>query len=83
MFTGCLNGGAQIRPINGESGRDLIAQLQAMYAQLPQAQPAHNRLVRQLYAEWLDGRESDKARAVLHTAYHALEKSDIALNIKW
>ncbi|XP_047021575.1 probable cytosolic Fe-S cluster assembly factor GL21135 [Helicoverpa zea] len=81
--SGCLNGGAQVRPVTGESGRELVAQLEAMYSTLPLATPADNRLVRRLYADWLDGRDSDKARAVLHTAYHAIDKSDIALNIKW
>lgn len=82
-FPGCLNGGAQIRPVTGESGRELVLQLEAMYAQLPQAVPSDNKLARKLYSDWLDGRDSDKAKAVLHTSYHAVEKSDIALNIKW
>ncbi|XP_047527720.1 probable cytosolic Fe-S cluster assembly factor GL21135 [Vanessa atalanta] len=81
--SGCLNGGAQVRPVRGESGRELVAQLQALYGRLPLARPAGSRLVKQLYADWLDGRDSDKSRALLHTAYHALEKNDIALNIKW
>ncbi|KOB67841.1 putative cytosolic Fe-S cluster assembly factor [Operophtera brumata] len=80
---GCLNGGAQVRPAAGESGRELVSQLEALYASLPRAAPAENQLARRLYAEWLDGRDSDKARAMLHTTYHAVEKSDIALNIKW
>ncbi|XP_049866783.1 probable cytosolic Fe-S cluster assembly factor GL21135 [Pectinophora gossypiella] len=81
--SGCLNGGAQIRPVTGESGRDLVLQLETLYSQLPLATPSDNKLLRRLYAEWLDGRDSDKAKAVLHTSYHAVEKSDIALNIKW
>ncbi|KAF9822426.1 hypothetical protein SFRURICE_017701 [Spodoptera frugiperda] len=81
--SGCLNGGAQVRPVTGESGRELVAQLEAMYSQLPLATPTDNKLVRKLYADWLDGRDSDKAKAMLHTTYHAVEKSDIALNIKW
>ncbi|XP_075969136.1 putative cytosolic Fe-S cluster assembly factor GL21135 [Anticarsia gemmatalis] len=81
--SGCLNGGAQVRPTTGESGRELAAQLEAMYADLPLATPSDNKLVRKLYAEWLDGKDSDKAAAMLHTNYHAVEKSDIALNIKW
>lgn len=80
---GCLNGGAQVRPVSGESGRELVTQLEGMYSQLPLAVPAENKLVRKLYAEWLDGKDSDKAKAMLHTNYHAVEKSDIALNIKW
>ncbi|XP_059061750.1 probable cytosolic Fe-S cluster assembly factor GL21135 [Achroia grisella] len=82
--SGCLNGGAQVRPMVGESGRDLVLQLEGLYSQLPLAVPSTNKLIRKLYTEWLDGRDSDKGRAMLHTEYHALEKSDlIALNIKW
>ncbi|CAB3234712.1 unnamed protein product [Arctia plantaginis] len=81
--SGCLNGGAQIRPVAGESGRELAVQLELMYSELPLAMPGDNKLVRKLYGEWLDGRDSDKAAAMLHTSYHSVEKSDIALNIKW
>ncbi|KAG6448676.1 probable cytosolic Fe-S cluster assembly factor GL21135 [Manduca sexta] len=81
--SGCLNGGAQVRPAPGDNSRELVSQLQDMYSRLPPAAPADNKLALQLYADWLHGRHSDKARATLHTAYHALEKNDIALNIKW
>ncbi|XP_052759047.1 probable cytosolic Fe-S cluster assembly factor GL21135 [Galleria mellonella] len=81
--SGCLNGGAQVRPSTGESSRELVTQLEGLYSQLPLAAAGGGGLVRRLYADWLDGRDSDKARAMLHTRYHAVEKSDIALNIKW
>lgn len=81
--TGCLNGGAQIRPVTGENGRELIANLETMYNQLDLAVPQQNKLIRTLYTEWLDGKDSDKCKATLHTEYHAVEKADIALNIKW
>ncbi|XP_045445685.1 probable cytosolic Fe-S cluster assembly factor GJ13047 [Melitaea cinxia] len=81
--SGCLNGGAQVRPMQGESGRELVSQLQTLYSSLPVSRPAQNKLVKQLYSDWLDGRDSDKAKALLHTSYHALEKNDMALNIKW
>ncbi|CAD0196538.1 unnamed protein product [Chrysodeixis includens] len=81
--SGCLNGGAQVRPVVGESGRELVAQLEVLYNRLPLAVPAQSKMLRKLYAEWLGGKDSDKAKAMLHTAYHAVEKSDIALNIKW
>lgn len=64
------------------SGRELVQQLEAMYAALPLQAPA-SAAARRLYAAWLQGRDSDKARALLHTTYHAVEKQDIALNIKW
>lgn len=83
FLLGCLNGGAQVRPMQGESGRELVSQLQTLYSSLPVSRPAQNKLVKQLYSDWLDGRDSDKAKALLHTSYHALEKNDMALNIKW
>ncbi|XP_038215886.1 probable cytosolic Fe-S cluster assembly factor GL21135 [Zerene cesonia] len=81
--SGCLNGGAQIRPLSGESGRELVAQLHAMYRRLAPRAPRPAGAVARLYADWLAGEHSDKARAMLHTRYRPLEKSDVALNIKW
>lgn len=54
-----------------------------MYRDLPQSVAEQNGTVARLYTEWLAGKHSDKARALLHTQYHALEKNDVALNIKW
>lgn len=88
--SGCLNGGAQVRvgggqarAAGGEAGRELVLRLETLYSQLPLATPAENKFLRKLYTDWLDGKDSDKAKAVLHTTYRAVEKSDIALNIKW
>lgn len=36
-----------------------------------------------IYKEFLNGSHSDKAKALLHTTYHAVEKMNTALNIKW
>ena len=33
--------------------------------------------------DWLGGSESDKARQMLHTQYHEVEKFVSALTIKW
>ncbi|CAK1582205.1 unnamed protein product [Parnassius mnemosyne] len=79
--SGCLNGGAQVRATEAGGGRELVGALERLYAQLPRAAPA--RRAHALYTRWLAGRHSDKANALLHTSYHALQKSDIALNIKW
>ncbi|KPJ07981.1 putative cytosolic Fe-S cluster assembly factor GA29080 [Papilio machaon] len=80
--SGCLNGGAQVRASGGESGRELVGRLEAAYGALPRALPARSQLVRHLY-HCLHGAGSDKVRAMLHTTYHAIQKNDIALNIKW
>lgn len=81
--SGCLNGGAQIRPQEGTSLKDVNKTLDSLYASLPTKNPAENDAVRQLFDTWLNGIDSDKANAILHTQYHAIEKINTVLNIKW
>lgn len=80
--SGCLNGGAQNRPANGVSSRDLITELEAMYRTLPPSNPDNDE-TKQIYAGFLGGSNSDKTKSLLHTNYHAVEKMNTALNIKW
>lgn len=82
-FVGCLNGGAQVRPKDGKSLKELTTQLEDMYANLPAKSPEQNATVKSLYDVWLGGLDSDKSSVVLHTEYHAVEKMNTALNIKW
>lgn len=81
--SGCLNGGAQIRPRDGVAVKDLMLTLENIYSSLPLERPEENKKVQQLYETWLNGQESDKCNALLHTEYHAVEKMPNALNIKW
>lgn len=80
--SGCLNGGAQIRPDSGTPARELTSQLEELYKKLPQSTP-DNSDTKFVYANYLDGAFSDKAKSLLHTNYHAVEKMNTALNIKW
>lgn len=80
--SGCLNGGAQIRPEKNQQQRELTAELEQIYRSLPQSQP-DNDDVKLIYDEFLNGAGSEKAQELLHTSYHAVEKMATALNIKW
>lgn len=80
--SGCLNGGAQIRPGGGDNVREMTAQLLELYDKLPQSTIQNNE-IDQIYNQFLDGIDSDKAQSLLHTNYHAVEKMNTALNIKW
>lgn len=82
LYSGCINGGAQIRPANGQHVRDLTIQLEQLYRQLPQSNP-NNACTRSIYSNFFDGQHTDKAKMLLHTSYHAVEKMNTALNIKW
>lgn len=84
--SGCLNGGAQIRPDQGTSTRDLCGQLEEMYKALPESAITANSdesAFQKMYELFFGGYQSDKAATLLHTQYHAVEKINNALNIKW
>ncbi|XP_058814621.1 probable cytosolic Fe-S cluster assembly factor CPIJ010948 [Topomyia yanbarensis] len=81
--SGCLNGGAQIRPIHGETQRELTVELETMYRHLPQSNP-ENETVETVYTTFLDNSgDNNKRKEFLHTNYHPIEKLNTALNIKW
>lgn len=80
--SGCLNGGAQIRPQKNQQQRELTAELEALYKSLPKAEP-DNDDVKLVYDEFFNGPGSDEVQQLLHTSYHAVEKMSTALNIKW
>ncbi|PRD24142.1 UNVERIFIED_CONTAM: Narfl [Trichonephila clavipes] len=79
---GCANGGAQIRSEN-ESPKDVLTKVEELYYSLPVKNPEENLLVQKLYEDWLDGPDSIKAKQMLHTQYHAVEKMNNALFMKW
>lgn len=83
--SGCLNGGAQIRPEQGTSTRELCAHLEEMYRDLPESLSAQTdeAAFQKMYSIFFGGYQSDKAAKLLHTQYHAVEKINTALNIKW
>lgn len=80
--SGCLNGGAQIRPEKNQQQRELTAELEQIYRSLPKSTPDNDE-VKTIYEDFLDGRGTEKVQEVLHTNYHAVEKMTTALNIKW
>lgn len=81
--SGCLNGGAQIRPDGATSSKELVAQLEEAYMSLPNVQALDDPRVGECYSEWLGGVESEKAHSHLRTKYKAVEMSVSALGIKW
>uniref|UniRef100_A0A182JV56 Iron hydrogenase small subunit domain-containing protein n=1 Tax=Anopheles christyi TaxID=43041 RepID=A0A182JV56_9DIPT len=81
--SGCLNGGAQIRPEEGKNARELTAELESMYRSLPQSNP-ENESVQTMYATFFDSDgDLNTRQSLLHTSYHQIEKVNSALNIKW
>ncbi|XP_061181017.1 cytosolic Fe-S cluster assembly factor narfl-like [Saccostrea echinata] len=81
--SGCVNGGGQIRPAEGQTNAELLQKVKESYTAVPCVQPDLWTGVREIYEDWLGGMDTDKARAMLHTQYHGVEKIASALNIQW
>lgn len=56
--------------------------MEKLYRELPQSEP-ENSTTKSIYNKVFDGSHTDKAKMLLHTNYHAVEKMNTALNIKW
>uniref|UniRef100_A0A8C4N9B5 Nuclear prelamin A recognition factor-like n=1 Tax=Eptatretus burgeri TaxID=7764 RepID=A0A8C4N9B5_EPTBU len=82
--SGCLNGGGQIKPEDYEVPAELLHRVEELYESAPHQELGTLPEVSHIYQEWLGGSPgSVHARSILHTQYHALEKSTSALNLKW
>lgn len=81
--SGCLNGGGQIKATEHENAKDLQVRLNELYNSLTTKKPEEQQLVAQLYQDWLGGTDTEKARTLLHTQYHEVEKMTNALVMKW
>uniref|UniRef100_A0A8C9T118 Nuclear prelamin A recognition factor-like n=1 Tax=Scleropages formosus TaxID=113540 RepID=A0A8C9T118_SCLFO len=81
--SGCLNGGGQIRPLPDQSNKDLLQKVEELYRAERPLEPEDDEHVTGLYDTWLRSVGEDRARELLHTRYHAVEKADSGLTIKW
>ncbi|CAH2307409.1 cytosolic Fe-S cluster assembly factor NARFL [Pelobates cultripes] len=80
--SGCLNGGGQIKA-GGEASKDLLQRVEQLYESVRTEHPENSSQVQQLYEQWLGGNKSTRAEQALHTQYHAVEKINTGLNLKW
>lgn len=81
--SGCNNGGGQIRSDDGENARDRLASVNELYSSVHCIDPHTVQGIEIMYRDWLGGQNSGKARQMLHTQYHEVEKMTNVLAIKW
>lgn len=80
VLIGCLNGGAQMKPVEYKPNREFINILENTYDELPKSSPTNNNSVKYLYSNWLN--ENHKSD-YLFTTYREIKKNDQLLSIKW
>ncbi|KAG5279931.1 hypothetical protein AALO_G00083120 [Alosa alosa] len=81
--SGCLNGGGQLKPQGEQSNKDLLQQVETLYQAERSTAPDGDARVSQLYHTWLQTVGEERARQLLHTQYHAVEKASSGLTMKW
>ena len=82
---GCLNGGGQIRPEKATKSKILLETVSSIFhsqSDFKVTQPEENDKVKQLYTIWEKGIFKPDNNQ-LHTQYHAREKINHPLAIKW
>lgn len=82
LTTGCLNGGGQLKAPDTE-GKELLQQVERLYNMVRTEAPEDAPGVQELYQHWLQGEDSEQVRHLLHTQYHAVEKTNSGLSIRW
>ncbi|KAH0520748.1 Cytosolic Fe-S cluster assembly factor NARFL [Microtus ochrogaster] len=80
--SGCLNGGGQLKAPDMQ-GRELLEQVERLYSMVRNKAPEDAPGVQELYQHWLQGEGSEQASRLLHTQYHAVEKTNSGFSIRW
>lgn len=83
LSIGCLNGGGQVKPVTGQNQKDLLQKVEELYKSERPISPEEDIHVAELYQSWLDSVGEERAKELLHTQYHAVEKMTNGLTMKW
>ncbi|XP_060946645.1 cytosolic Fe-S cluster assembly factor narfl [Limanda limanda] len=81
--SGCLNGGGQVKASPDQNQKELLQKVEELYkAERPQL-PEDDTRVAELYQSWLHSVGEERAKELLHTQYHTVEKMTNGLTMKW
>ncbi|XP_041852123.1 cytosolic Fe-S cluster assembly factor narfl [Melanotaenia boesemani] len=81
--SGCLNGGGQVKPSTGQNPKELLQKVEELYQAERTLLPEDDTRVAELYQSWLYSVGEEKAKDLLHTQYHVVEKMTNGLTMKW
>ncbi|TNM97341.1 hypothetical protein fugu_015497 [Takifugu bimaculatus] len=81
--SGCLNGGGQLKALPGQNQKELLQKVEAIYRAERPLLPEENNSVAELYQSWLRSVGEERAKELLRTQYHTVEKMKNGLTMKW
>lgn len=81
--SGCLNGGGQVKASPGQDPKELLRKVEELYKAERTLLPEDDTRVAELYQAWLQSVGEERAKELLHTHYHTVEKMTNGLTMKW
>ncbi|KAM9392831.1 cytosolic Fe-S cluster assembly factor narfl [Pholidichthys leucotaenia] len=81
--SGCLNGGGQVKASAGQNQKELLQKVEELYKAERALLPEDDSRVAELYQSWLHSVGQERAKELLHTQYHTVEKMTNGLTMKW
>ncbi|XP_034449706.1 cytosolic Fe-S cluster assembly factor narfl isoform X2 [Hippoglossus hippoglossus] len=81
--SGCLNGGGQVRASPDQNQKELLQKVEELYKAERPLLPGDDTRVAELYQSWLHSVGEERAKELLHTQYHTVEKMTNGLTMKW
>lgn len=72
-----------MKPKPGQSAKELLQKVEELYKAENSISPEDDIRVAKLYRSWLHSVGEEKAKELLHTRYHTVEKMTNGLAMKW
>lgn len=72
-----------MKPIAGQNPKELLQKVDALYKAERPLLPEDDSRVAELYQAWLHSVGEERAKELLHTHYHTVEKMTNGLTMKW
>ena len=72
-----------MKPLPGQNPKELLQKVEDLYKEERTLSPEEDTRVAELYQSWLHSVGEERAKELLHTHYHAVEKMINGLTMKW
>lgn len=72
-----------MKPVAGQNQKELLQRVEELYKAERSLSPEEDIHVAELYQSWLRSVGEERAKELLHTQYHAVEKMTNGLTMKW
>lgn len=72
-----------MKPLPGQSPKELLQKVEKLYKAERSLLPEDEIRVAELYQCWLHSIGEERAKELLHTQYHTVEKMTNGLSMKW